>query len=50
MKDLLINELGQVDLKNYPLALQLLTLANNENYDVFAFRSCGSGCGDSNCS
>lgn len=50
MKNLGVNKLGQVDLCNYPLAQKLRMLAYQESYDIFAFKSCGGSCGDSNCS
>jgi len=49
MKDLSVNELGMVDMTNYPLAVELLSMDNND-YDVYSFKSCGGSCGDSNCS
>lgn len=50
MINLSIDKLGQVNLKNYPLAQALKAHAYSEGYDIFAFKSCGSHCGDSNCS
>ena len=49
MTDLRVNELGMVDMTNYPLAVELLSMDNND-YDVCSFKSCGGSCGDSNCS
>lgn len=50
MQNLSVNKLGQVDLSKYPLAQKLRMLAYHESYDIFAFKSCGGSCGDSNCS
>lgn len=50
MKNLNVNELGMVDMTTYPLAMQLLSTIENDDYDIYSFKSCGGSCGDSNCS
>lgn len=50
MNDLKINELGIVDYDKFPFVKELEQMSEKEKYDVFAFKSCGGSCGDSNCS
>jgi len=50
MENLSIDKLGQVNYSNYPLAQQLKEDVALEKFDIFAFKSCGGSCGDSNCS
>lgn len=50
MKNVYIDQLGQLNLKNNLTAQKLRTIVNAESFDIFAFKSCGGSCGDSNCS
>lgn len=50
MNNLHINNLGVVNYENFPIFNQLKKMNDIEKFDVFAFKSCGGSCGDSNCS
>ena len=45
-----INNLGIVNYEIFPIIHQLEKVKEKERFDIFAFRTCGGGCGTSNCS
>lgn len=50
MNGLNINNLGIVNYEKFPVSSQLDRMRTEEKFDIFAFKSCGGSCGDSNCS
>lgn len=50
MNGLKINELGVVNYEKFSITKQLEHMKAEDKFDIFAFKSCGGSCGDSNCS
>lgn len=50
MKNVSINQLGVVNYDNFKMPEFVKRMQFDGSYDRCAFRSCGTGCGDSNCS
>lgn len=50
MNGLNINALGIVNYEKLSITNQLERMKAEDKFDIFAFKSCGGSCGDSNCS
>lgn len=50
MNGLNINKLGIVNYEKFSILNQLERVRAEDKFDIFAFKRCGTGCGDSNCS
>ena len=44
-----VDNLGKVSYNNFPLYHDLSKMCERERNDLFALKTCGGHCGDSNC-